>query len=95
LHLTGNPVKLINPANLPIDPATCRPIYPDKYLHVNTIFEVAHQHHLRTAWSDKHPAYLALSGPSGEGVDEYFTPEINSSASATAPTDPTQPGNHR
>jgi Type I phosphodiesterase / nucleotide pyrophosphatase len=91
LHLTGNPVKLINPANLPVDPATCQPIYPDKYLHVNTIFEVAHQHHLRTAWSDKHPAYLALSGPSGEGVDEYFTPEINSSASATAPTDPNQP----
>ena len=91
LHLTGNPVKLINPANLPVDPATCQPIYPDKYLHVNTIFEVAHKHHLRTAWSDKHPAYLALSGPSGEGVDEYFTPEINSSASKTAPTDPNQP----
>jgi Type I phosphodiesterase / nucleotide pyrophosphatase len=91
LHLTGNPVKLINPANLPVDPATCQPIYPDKYLHVNTIFEVAHQHHLRTAWSDKHPAYLALSGPSGKGVDEYFTPEINSSASATAPTDSNQP----
>jgi hypothetical protein len=46
---------------------------------------------LRTTWSDKHPAYQALSGPSGEGVDEYFTPEINSSASATAPTDPNQP----
>jgi hypothetical protein len=91
LHLNGNPVKLINPANLPVDPATCQPIYPDKYLHVNTIFEIAHNHHLRTAWSDKHPAYLALSGPSGQGVDEYFTPEINSSASPTAPTDPRQP----
>jgi Type I phosphodiesterase / nucleotide pyrophosphatase len=90
LHLTSNPVKLINPTNLPVDPTTCQPIYPDKYLHVNTIFEIAHKHHLRTAWSDKHPAYLALSGPSGQGVDEYFTPEINSSASPTAPTDPAQ-----
>jgi Type I phosphodiesterase / nucleotide pyrophosphatase len=91
LHMTGDPVKVINPANLPVDPATCEPIYPNKYLQVNTIFEVAHRHHLLTAWSDKHPAYLALSGPSGEGVDDYFTPEINSSASSTAPTDPNQP----
>jgi type I phosphodiesterase/nucleotide pyrophosphatase len=87
LHMTGNPVKVINPANLPVDPATCQPIYPNKYLHVNTIFEVAHRHHLLTAWSDKHPAQLVLSGPSGEGVDDYFTPEINSSANRTAPTD--------
>jgi Type I phosphodiesterase / nucleotide pyrophosphatase len=91
LQMTSDPVQVINPANLPVDPATCEPIYPNKYLQVNTIFEVAHHHHLLTAWSDKHPAYLALSGPSGEGVDDYFTPEINSSASATAPTDPTQP----
>jgi hypothetical protein len=32
-----------------------------------------------------------LSGPSGEGVDDYFTPEINSSANPTAPTAPGQP----
>jgi hypothetical protein len=90
LHMTGNPVKVINPANLPVDPETCEPIYPNKYLKVNTIFEVAHRHHLLTAWSDKHPAYFALSGPSGEGVDDYFTPEINSSANAAHPTDSTQ-----
>lgn len=91
LSLTGNPVNLINPANLPVDPETCLPVYPNQYLKVNTIFEVAHQHHLRTAWSDKHPAYQILSGPSGRGVDEYFTPEINSSANPAAPTDPNQP----
>ena len=91
LQMTGNPVKVVNPANLPVDPETCEPIYPNKYLKVNTIFEVAHQHHLLTAWSDKHPAYLALSGPSGEGVDDYFTPEINSSANKAAPTDHTPP----
>jgi hypothetical protein len=41
---------------------------------------VARQHGLRTAWSDKHPAYVAVSGPPGTGVQDYFTPEINSQA---------------
>jgi Type I phosphodiesterase / nucleotide pyrophosphatase len=91
LQMTGNPLQVINPANLPIDPATCAPIYPNTYLHVNTIFEVAHAHGLVTAWSDKHPAYLILAGPSGQGIGDFFTPEINSSASKTAPTDPSQP----
>ena len=91
LQMTGNPLQVINPANLPIDPKTCAPIYPNTYLHVNTIFEVAHAHGLVTAWSDKHPAYLILAGPSGQGIGDFFTPEINSSASAAAPTDPSQP----
>lgn len=91
LQMTGNPLEVIAPSQLPVDPATCQPIYPSQYLKVNTVFEVAHQHHLRTAWSDKHPAYQILSGHSGEGVDEYFTPEINSSANPNAPTDPNQP----
>jgi hypothetical protein len=91
LQLDGNAVHLINPANLPIDPLTHKGIYPNQYLRVNTVFEVIHQHGLLTAWSDKHPAYQILSGPSGQGVDDYFTPEINSSSSATAPTDPSQP----
>src|SRR5262249_17483380 len=38
-----------------------------------------------------HPAYQIMSGPSGKGVDDYFTPEINSSAIASAPTDQNQP----
>jgi hypothetical protein len=80
LQMTSNPRNVINPANLPVSAATCKPIYPNQYLKVNTIFNVARQHGLRTAWSDKHPAYLALSGPSGNGVQDYFTPEINSQA---------------
>lgn len=90
LQMTGNPLDVIDPSQLPVAPGTCQPIYPSQYLKVNTVFEVAHQHHLLTAWSDKHPAYQILSGPSGEGVDDYFTPEINSSANASAPTDPNQ-----
>ena len=91
LMMTGNPLNVINPAQLPVDPSTCSPVYPSQYLKVNTIFEVAHQHGLRTAWSDKHPAYQILAGPSGKGIDDFFTPEINSSANPSAPTDPSQP----
>ncbi len=80
LQMTSNPRDVINPANLPVSAATCKPIYPNQYLKVNTIFNVARQAGLRTAWSDKHPAYLALSGPAGNGVQDYFTPEINSQA---------------
>jgi Type I phosphodiesterase / nucleotide pyrophosphatase len=80
LQMTGNPVDVINPANLPVDPATCKPIYPNQYLKVNTIFNVAKAAGLRTAWSDKHPAYQMFDGSSGNGVDDFFTPEINSQA---------------
>ena len=68
----------IDPAKLPIDPATGKPVYPHNYLKVNTIFEVAKAAGLRTAFSDKHPAYDLANGPSGTGVDDLYTPEINS-----------------
>jgi hypothetical protein len=80
LEMTAQPQSLLNPVALPVSPQTCRPIYPHEYLKVNTIFEVAHDHGLRTAWSDKHPAYEALDGPSGKGIDDLFTPEIDSNA---------------
>jgi len=80
LQMTSNPLTVINPANLPVNPTTCQPIYPNQYLQVNTIFNVARQAGLRTAWSDKHAAYQMFSGPSGTGVQDYFTPEINSAA---------------
>ena len=80
LQMTSNPLTVVNPAALPVNAATCKPIIPSQYLKVNTIFEVAREHGLRTAWSDKHPAYEILSGPSGTGVQDFFTPEINSDA---------------
>ncbi|MDJ0343938.1 alkaline phosphatase family protein [Streptomyces sp. H10-C2] len=80
LSMTGRPVALLDPAKLPVDPKTCRPVYPHSYLQVNTAFEVAHRAGLRTAWSDKHAAYEILSGPSGTGIQDLFTPEINSAA---------------
>ena len=78
LSMTATPQALLNPAALPVDPATCLPVYPHQYLRVNTIFEVARQHGLRTAWSDKHAAYDILNGPSGTGIEDLFTPEVNS-----------------
>jgi hypothetical protein len=80
LQMTGNPTTLIDPAQLPVDPATCTPVYPHQYIKVNTIFEVARSAGLRTAWSDKHAAYEILNGPSGSGIQDLFTPEINSNA---------------
>ena len=86
-QLSGNPARdLIDPAQLPVDPKGCTPVYPHQYIKVNTIFEVAHRMGLRTAWSDKHAAYDILNGPSGVGIDDLFTPEINSSV-----TDPSLP----
>jgi len=80
LQMTSNLRSVINPAALPVSAATCKPIYPNQYLQVNTIFNVVRQAGLRTAWSDKHPSYLVLSGPSGNGVEDFFTPEIDSQA---------------
>ncbi len=90
LQMTGNPRNLIDATQLPIDPATCTRIYPHSYLKVNTVFEVAKAHGLRTAWSDKHPAYEILNGPSGTGLDDLFTPEINAPDADTAGHDWTQ-----
>jgi hypothetical protein len=42
--------------------------------------EVAHQHGLVTAWSDKHPVYTSFNGPSGTGITDSFDPEIDSNA---------------
>ena len=56
----------------------CQPVYPHQYLRTNTIFEIIKQAGGLTAWSDKHPAYEILTGPSGKGLDDMFMPEINS-----------------
>jgi len=80
LQMTSDPLQVINLKSLVVDPTTCKPILPGQYMKVNTIFNVAHDHGLRTAWSDKHPSYQTLDGPSGVGVSDFFVPEINSQA---------------
>jgi hypothetical protein len=83
LKMTPTPQTLLNPTALPLSAASCQAVYPHTYLRVNTVFEVARSHGLVTAWSDKHPAYEILNGPSGMGIQDLFTPEINSAADAT------------
>ncbi|MGZ3439544.1 MAG: alkaline phosphatase family protein [Polyangia bacterium] len=72
-----------NPTLLPYAKkhGVCTPVYPHQFIRVNTIFEVAKAFGLHTAWSDKHLAYELVNGPSGEGVDDFFAPEINSDPS--------------
>jgi hypothetical protein len=76
----------IDPTKLPmgIVNGACVPIYPHSFLKTNTIFNVAHAAGLYTAWSDKHPAYEVVNGPSGVGVNDLFTPEINNVNDPTA-----------
>jgi hypothetical protein len=83
----GDSRSQINPANLPMTMVHghCVVVWPHQFIRVNTIFEVLRAHGLHTAWSDKHPAYEILNGPSGQGIEDLFTPEINS----VMPGDPT------
>jgi hypothetical protein len=92
--LTGpNSAVAIDPNNLPgqIVNGVCSPVWPHNFVHANTIFEVIHRHHLRTAWSDKHAAYDIINGNDpesqpkngpGTNVDDFFAPEINSDLSS-------------
>jgi hypothetical protein len=80
LQMTQTPQDLLNPATFPVDPQTCQPISPSSYLKVNTIFNVAHDAGLLTAWSDKHPVYTSFNGPQGNGITDSFDPEIDSTA---------------
>jgi hypothetical protein len=64
--------------------ANCNPVYPWNFIRVNTIFGVIHGAGGYTAWSDKHPSYSSVGGPTGTStdtnVDDYFGPEINSNS---------------
>ena len=69
----------IDPDYLPRDPNNgCKPVYPHTFVRVNTIFEVIKANGGYTAWSDKHRAYDLVNGHDGNGVDDLYTPEVNS-----------------
>jgi len=75
----GGPLSL-DPTKMPRDPSNgCASVYPWNFVRVNTIFGVIHGEGGYTAWSDKHPSYLSVSGPGdGTNVDDYYAPEVNS-----------------
>ena len=75
--------QAIDPQKLERDPfQNCAPVYPWNFVRTNTIFGVIHAAGGFTAWSDKHPVYAAVSGPTGTNVasnlDDFYGPEINS-----------------
>ena len=71
----------IDPAYLPLQKlasGACVPVYPHDFVKVNTVFEVVRWFGGYTAWADKHAAYDLVNGPSGRGVVDLYTPEVNS-----------------
>ncbi len=71
-------LNVIDPTKLPrvLDHGACVPLWPHQAIRTNTIFEVVKAAGGHTAWADKHPAYDWVNGPSGNGVDDLYTPEI-------------------
>jgi hypothetical protein len=79
--VNGLPVSLnvLDPTTLPRyinEDGKCGPKYPHNAERTDTIFEVVKASGGRTAWADKHPAYDLANGPSGNGVDDLYTPEV-------------------
>ena len=68
----------LDPAKLPRNPADgcATRVFPHQFPRVNNIFELVKAAGGHTAWSDKHPSYEFLNGPSGTGLDDLYTPEI-------------------
>ncbi|MGO9442676.1 MAG: alkaline phosphatase family protein, partial [Terriglobales bacterium] len=76
-------VLSIDPNKLVRDPFnSCLPVYPWNFVRTNSIYGVIHAAGGYTAWSDKHPVYAVVSGPTGtsspSNVDDYYAPEVNS-----------------
>jgi predicted AlkP superfamily pyrophosphatase or phosphodiesterase len=72
-------LNVLDPTTLPnhIDAnGKCVRLFPHNAMRSNTIFEVVRASGGVTAWADKHPAYDLVNGPSGQGVQDLFTPEI-------------------
>jgi Type I phosphodiesterase / nucleotide pyrophosphatase len=77
--LTEGGIASIDPRKLSRNPlAGCAPVYPWNFIRTNTLFGVIHAAGGYTAWIDKHPSYSFVGGPGGTGLDDYYSPEVNS-----------------
>jgi hypothetical protein len=77
--LTDGGIASIDAQRLDRNPAAgCAPVYPWNFVRTNTIFGVIHNAGGYTAWSDKHPSYSSVAGRGGNSLDDYYSPEINS-----------------
>src|SRR5580658_6389568 len=77
--MTEGGIASIDPKKLERDPQNgCAPVYPWNFIRVNTAFGVIHAAGGYTAWIDKHPSYSFVGGPGGKGLDDYYSPEVDS-----------------
>jgi hypothetical protein len=76
----GNWQTQIDPKKLPMTMVggKCVVVYAHSFVRVNNAFELVKASGGRTGWSDKHPAYELLDGPSGTGLDDFFALEQDS-----------------
>jgi hypothetical protein len=82
--LTEGSAASIDVNHLARDPNNgCAGVWPWNFVRTNTIFGVAHNAGLYTAWIDKHPSAAFLNGPgSGHNIDDLYTPEVDSNVVA-------------
>jgi hypothetical protein len=77
--LTEGGIASIDSTKLSRNPAKgCAPLYPWNFIRTNTVFGVVHEAGGYTAWIDKHPSYSFVGGPGGKGLDDYYSPEVDS-----------------
>jgi hypothetical protein len=71
----------LDPAQFPYKKQNgkCAPVAPNNFLRTNSVFSVARQAGLWTAWADKHPVYNAEAAGNGtpNSVSDPFNTEIN------------------
>ena len=80
---TEGGIASIDPKKLVRDPAhNCAPVYPWNFVRTNTIFSVVHGAGGYTAWIDKHASYSFTAGPGGQGLNDYYSPEVDSAVIA-------------
>jgi len=80
---TEGGIASIDPRKLVRDPASgCAPVYPWNFVRTNTIFSVVHAAGGYTAWIDKHASYSFTAGPGGTGLNDYYSPEVDSTVIA-------------
>lgn len=76
---TEGGIASIDPRKLVRDPRSgCAPVYPWNFVRTNTIFSVVHNAGGYTAWIDKHASYSFVAGPGGQGLNDYYSPEVDS-----------------
>jgi hypothetical protein len=81
--LTDGSAASIDPNKLVRNPdAGCAPVYPWDFVRTNTIFSVVHAAGGYTAWIDKHASYSFVAGPGGRGLNDYYSPEVDSNVVA-------------